>query len=323
LKIRIQLSASEASASVHDLSDRVDELEEPLRAAVAPLAAFVAREDARTDFVVDRVSAFLGEYDDAEGDVESAEDDDGNVLEGSLDGELSFILEDALDTRSHTWRRGNALLDVLAVLSRLSLTEVRYRLGARTVDADDVADAIYARGRAYGFEFETLEARIDALAAADALLDAEDADEDDDEDDDDDDEGFGGWPGGGGGGVDDEDDGDGEDDDEDDDEAQGASTPLDDEGFPRGGWGRGPGAGASPREVLTADERLYLELSGLRWPCGAAEVLAARARTLAKRHPDPHVVMAPAIAAARTEEFKRLQLGCNALVARCRREGRA
>ena len=316
MKIRIQLSASEASATVHALSAQVDEFEDPLRAAVAPLAAFVAQEDARTGVVVDRVSAFLVEYDDAEGDLESARDDDGDVLEGSLEGELSFVLEHALDTRPRTWRRGNALLDVVALLSRLSLTEVRYRLGARTADADDVAEAIYARGRAYGFEFEALEARIEALAAADA---ARDADEDDDLEDDD--EGFVGWSAGDD--DDDDDDEDDDDDDDDDDEAQDASTPLDDEGFPQGGWGRGPGAAASPREVLTADERLYLELSELRWPCSAADVLAARARTLAKRHPDPHVVMAPTVAAARTEEFKRLQLGCNALVARCRREGRS
>jgi hypothetical protein len=116
-----------------------------------------------------------------------------------------------------------------------------------------------------------------------------------------------------------------EDDDEEDDDARDASTPLDDEGFPRGGWGRaaGPGAGAPRSYGLTADERFYLDLAGLQWPCSAAEVRAARARTLAKRHPDPHEVMAPEIAATRTEEFKRLQLGCNALLARCQRERRA
>jgi hypothetical protein len=321
LKIRIQFAATEASASVHDLSDRADALDEPLRTFVAPLAALVALEDARTDDVIDHLTAFLEEFRDADGDIESAEDDDGNVLEGSLEGELGFVMEDALDTRSHTWRRGNALLDLLARASRLTLTEVRYRVGQRTADVDEVAEAIHARSRAYGFEFTSLEARVEALDAE------EDGDEDDgDEDDGDEDDGADGdGEGGFGGGWRSDDDDDEDEDDEDDDEARDASTPLDDEGFPRGGWGRaaGPGAAAPRSYGLTADERFYLELAGLQWPCSAAEVRAARARTLAKRHPDPHEVMAPEIAATRTEEFKRLQLGCNALLARCQREGRA
>ncbi len=320
MKIRIQLAATEASASIHDLASRWRELDEPLHTFVAPLAGLVALEDARTEEVVTHLTGFLESFADADGDVESAVNDDDDVLEGSLEGELSFVMEDALDTRAHTWRRGNALLALLARMSRLSLTEVRYRMGSRTADVDEVAEAIYARGRAYGFEFASLETRVEALEAEeDAALADEGDDESDDEGDGADGDGAGGF-GGGWPGDDDEDE-----DDEDDDEARDASTPLDEDGFPRGGWGRAAGAGTgTPRtHGLTADERFYLELAGLQWPCSASEVRAARARTLAKRHPDPHVVMAPELAAARTEEFKRLQLGCNALLARCQRGGGA
>lgn len=304
MKIRIDLRATAAAPSVHALAAMADELSGAVLAAAEPLAALVDREDLRTDALCDVVGSL---EDDGliEGEVCSAESDDGELLDGSLEGELTFELEAVMSSRREAKAHGDALLDLLARLSRLELTEVAVKLGRSGATLDGAADAIIELARKYGVQLRALAER----SFEEDGDDVGDANGDLDEDDDDD-TAFAHADG-----DDEEDDEEGDDDEEEDDD-------LDDEGFPAGGWGRAAAAPSARRAKLTADEQLYLELAELAWPCSASEVRSRLGRTLAKRHPDPIRYKDPALADRYEEEYKRLQIAHDALVARCGAEGR-
>jgi hypothetical protein len=276
-----------------------NELEGALRAAAEPLIDLVEREDTRTDELCGAVGAL--EYDDVlEGEVSSVETDDGDVLEGSLEGEISFALEEAISSRREAKDNGNALLDLLARLSRLELTTVTVKLGRHGATPEQAAAAIIGRASDYGVFLLPLQAR--------SVDDDGEADDTNDEDEDEAEEPFFADSG-----ADDEDT-----DDEDDEDEE-----LDDEGFPAGGWGHAAAAASARRPKLSADEQLYLQVAELTWPCAVADVRARRLRALAKRHPDPIRHWNPTLADRYEEEYKRLQLGHDALIARCVAAGRA
>ena len=110
MKIRIDLKAIDGAEAAHAVAAMADDLEGALLAVAEPLIELVDREDVRTDELCDAVWAL--EYGDVlEGEVNSAESDDGEVLEGSLEGELSFALEVAISSRREAKDNGNGLLD--------------------------------------------------------------------------------------------------------------------------------------------------------------------------------------------------------------------
>lgn len=295
MKIRIELKATEASPAVHALAGMADDLEGVLLAAVAPLVALVEVEDFRTE-VLCAVVGTLESEGILDGEVESAESEDGEDLDSSLEGELSLELEEAISSRREAKDVGHALLGLLARLSHLELTEVAAKLGRRTATLEQVAAAIIERAREYGVELRAPD--------EDGLGDEDDVDDDTDFADSD---------------QDDEDD-DTEDEDED---AEDDAETVDDDGFPAGGWGSAADASSARRVQLSPDEQLYLQVAELTWPCSVADVRARLRRALAKRHPDPVRCWNPTLADRYEEEYKRLQLGHDALLARCGAGGRA
>ena len=293
MKIRIELKATEASPAVHALARMADELEDVMLTAVVPLVALVELEDSRTEALCAVVGTLESEG-VLDGEVESAESEDGEDLDSSLEGELSLELEEAISSRREAKDVGNALLDLLARLSQLELTTVTARLGRSGATLEQVAAAIIERAGHYGVALPPLQSRSVG---------------DDDDDDDDDDTHF----------ADPDEDNEDEDDDDDEDNAE----TLDDEGFPAGGWGSAADASSAYRVQLSPDEQLYLQVAELTWPCSAADVRARLRRALAKRHPDPVRCWNPTLADSYEEEYKRLQLGHDALLARCGSGGRA
>ena len=295
MKIRIELQASAASPAVHALVRMADALEGAMRTAVLPLIAITEAEDSRGDVLCAIVGAL--EFDEIiEGEVESASPERGEDLDSSLEGDISFELEAVISSRRAAKDAGNSLLDLLVRLSRLELTLVTAKLGRTRATLEQVAAAIIGRARQYGVELRRLKERDvdDDTDDDDETDDAEFADPDDDDDDADDD-----------------------DDDEDDDHDDDDDASLDDEGFPAGGWGPTAAASSGSRAELSADELLYLEVAGLSWPCSAADVHARLRHALAKRHPDPIRRHNPSLADRYEEEYKRLQLGHDTLMARC------
>ncbi len=293
MKVRIELEASEASAAVHALAAMADAFDGVLKASALGLAHVVRLEDLRTTGVFGAFEDLVN-GDLTEGDLSVSVSDAGDCLDGSLDGELVFDVDEAIGCRREAREHGDLLLDMLARLSRLELTAVSVKLGRTKATLEQAAHVVILCARHFQVELPPLSAR--------SFDDEAEATEEDDENEEEEDE------------QDDEDD---EEDDEDDE-----PQALDDEGFPAGGWGHPVGASSPRRQKLGLDEELYLLVAELSWPCSAADVRARRLHALAKRHPDPIRVHNPDLADRYEEEYKRLQHGYDALLVRCAAAGR-
>ena len=128
MKVRIELEASEASAAVHALAAMADAFDGVLKASALGLAHVVRLEDLRTTGVFGAFEDLVN-GDLTEGDLSVSVSDAGDCLDGSLDGELVFDVDEAIGCRREAREHGDLLLDMLARLSRLELTAVSVKLG--------------------------------------------------------------------------------------------------------------------------------------------------------------------------------------------------
>lgn len=284
MKVSISLGQSEAADAVATLLS--EELGPKLARAARALGRVVDEEDARVERFLEILEHFETAM-DFEVDLVSFDDEGG----WALDGKIAFALEDLLATRRDARVRGELLLEAVAILASLELTEVKVKLGGRCASLWELDDAVL---RVAGAHTVFLTPARERWAEVGNGVPDEDEDEDEDEAED----------------RDDLDDDDGDDED---------GEPEDDDEIPRGGWGN---LGSAPGHVaLSADERFYLERAELTWPCAMEAVRIAFRRVAARYHPD-HAGPDPALRAVRHEQFVRINLGRDALLARLAAEGR-
>jgi hypothetical protein len=296
MKIHFGLDATEAAAIAHALV-MLGGGGKLLAKAVRKVEAVLAIEDKRTALL----GVLLEGLQDANGsdwEIDSAESDDGEEMPCALAGEINLELEELLATRASAKRYGNILLDVVALLRSLELTDVRVKKGGRWSSLDEVSDAIVRLAGEHSVFLTPARERCvgDDLDEEDEEDEIEEEDEEDDEDlDDDEDEDL-----------------DQEDLDDDGDER------VDADGIPPGGWGASTHRPRYP--ALSAEEIFFLEISQLSWPATPDAVRAA-IRRVAHYHPDT-VPQDPILHAVRTEQFARLTQGQTALLARLGAEAR-
>lgn len=316
MKIHIDLTPQTAASLATDLVTH-GELGAKLEAATRMLSRVLESEEDRTDRVLEHLERFR----DAEAfgwEIGPAESPEGEALVCALEGEIDCELDLLLATRSDARKLGDALLDLLALLQSLELTEVRVKKSGRRSSLEELGDEIVRLAGEHSVFLIPADERVVA-----------DLDGDDDVDDDEDD-------------LDDDEDADDlEEEDPDDVEGTGhradggraeprrrvnrgagsATDAPDEDGFPPGGWGhRGPAPAPRTRH-FSADETFFLEVTGLEWPSDIDSVRAALRGVAPRYAPDP-AFRNPALYAARQAQMTRLNCGHDGLLARLRQDPR-
>jgi len=195
-KIVLVLGPAPAAAAAYTLCSSATKGTR-LRGPLAAVRASLKQEEERAEAVRAGLERLTRLEDEGALDValETPVSDEGDELDGAFEGELELDLREAMPDRRAAARWAGPLVQLLAQLAELELTEVETKVGGRCASLAEAIEAVRAAARALGVSVAAPDLRgtgahVRRTVGGDLYDDVfdDDEDEDDDEDDDDDEE---------------------------------------------------------------------------------------------------------------------------------------